>query len=226
MICEAEASKARMFTTKVNEPSHFLNCNIDKQVTDFHAMPGVSNVDDNYLVIGGHLDGSIKGKILNNEYIDFAHLIPRDQHHGEDNRMEIINKCGQSFFVPVSDREMTGITSFSNWEQAFRIFSNIYTSSYPERASELIQDNHIIYVPSQTYIWNNVYQYDKEFRTHISHFPQRSWAIILQQAWSIYLKDRIRYDDKNHSSFGASGSNGRHKREACKCFNKGLCTAG
>ena len=38
--------------------------------------------------------------------------------------------------------------------------------------------------------------YDKEFRVHLSHFPQRSWAIILQQAWSMYLNEKLPSRDK------------------------------
>ena len=54
---------------------------------------------------------------------------------------------------------------------------------------------------------------------HMSHYPQRSWGVILQQAWSMYLKDRLR-----HEEFNKNGN--KHKKEACKRYNKGLCTAG
>ena len=124
--------------------------------------------------------------------MDFAKLLSKDKvSKDDDHRMELINKGGQSFFVPVSDRETTGIYNFSKWEQAFRVFSNIYTRRYPSKATDLIQYNHVIYSASLTYVWDNVYKYDREFRMHISNYPQRSWSVILQQAWSMYLKDKI-----------------------------------
>ena len=128
--------------------------------------------------------------------------------------MELVNRGGQSFFVPVSEHEVSGITSFNKWEQAFRIFMNIYTQAFPGCSSELLQYNHIIYTTSTTYHWDNVYMYDKEFRVHMSHFPNRSWAIILQQAWTMYLKDRIKSSD---TIYRGNGHNGQHKRkkEAC-----------
>ena len=170
--------------------------------------------------MGSHLDGGLQNKILNNEYVDFARLIPKEKTGHEDNRLEIISKGGQTFFAPVSDREITGITNFGRWEQAFRIFSNVYTRKYPNKAGELIQYNHIIYTASQSFSWNNVYTYDREFCTHISHYPQRSWAIILQQAWSMCLKDRlVKRDDQGRQ-------NGKFKKEACQRFNHGQCTAG
>ena len=52
-----------------------------------------------------------------------------------------------------------------------------------------------------------------------SLYPNRSWAVILQQAWSMCLKDRIHH--QNHDP----GRNGK-KKEICRHFNKGLCTAG
>ena len=130
--------------------------------------------------------------------------------------MEIVSRGSATYFVPVSDWDTTAITNFGKWEQAFRVFSNIYTRAYPGKASELIQYNHIIYTASCSYIWDNVYTYDREFRMHISNFPQRSWSVILQQAWSMYLKDRI-YREENrcgnrgnyHSANGNAGENPR-----------------
>ena len=166
---------------------------------------------------------TLQNKIWNHEYIDFARLKPLDKVTKEDDHcMELVSRGGQTFFVPVSDRETTGITSFSKWEQAFRIYSNLYTKRYPNKASELIQYNHIIYTASLTFSWDNVYQYDKEFRMHLSQYPLRSWAVILQQAWSICLKDRIKHEDF-HSH---NGSGRKFKKEACKRFNRGQCTAG
>ena len=74
-----------------------------------------------------------------------------------------------------------------------------------------------------SYYWDNVYLYDKEFRMHMSNFPGRSWAVILPQAWMMYLKDRIKMNDNGNQN---GNSNGKGRREICKRFNKGKCTAG
>ena len=208
LIREAEASKGRMFTTKGNK-------------FDYNAF----TCDENYQVIGGNIEQSIRQKIINHEYIDFARLLPQDRVFHEDNhRMEIVNKGGLLYFVPVADRDTTSIHNFNKWEQAFCVFSNIYTHEYPHRATELIQYNQVIFSAAQNFVWENVYHYDREFRVHLSNFPYRSWSVILQQAWTMCLKDRI----KGMSDDYRSGSSARKNRkgEACKCFNKGKCTAG
>ena len=215
IIRQAEMSKATMFNTRGTNNDFYSH--VDKGDRLAHVAVVV---DDSYIVIGVHVDPNLQQKICRGEYIDFACLLPKKK-FSDEQRMELINRGGQSFFVSVSDNG-NGITSFSKWEQAFRIFMNIYTRRYPERATELVQYNHIIFTASSSYIWENVYMYDKEFRAHMSRFPGHSWAIILQQAWTIYLKDRLR--SNNQDNFRNNGQ--KCKKDVCKRFNKGLCTAG
>ena len=132
--------------------------------------------------------------------------------------MELVNRNGNTYFVPVSDHECaSGITSFYKWEQAFRIFSNVYTRFFPHRATELIQYNHIICTASQNFIWDNVYLYDREFCMHLSNFPECSWSVILQQAWAICLRDKLKKDEGR----GRGSEDGhKFKKDNCKRFNK------
>ena len=215
---DAEAAKARMVATPGN---NIVYDNLE--VLQYRHQANI--VDKNYLVIGNQIDDGLHRKIINHEYVDFSKLLSRDKLTAEeDTRMELVSRGGSTFFVLVSDRETMngGISNFGRWEQASRAFSNVYIQAYPTRATELIQYNHLIYTASLTFIWDNVYRYDKEFRMHLSNFPSRNLGVILQQAWSIYLKDRIQksYDDR-------SNGNGCNKRkEICKHFNKGKCTSG
>ena len=177
--------------------------------------------DEEYLVIGSHLDENMCKKIINFEYVDFAKLLPRDKIAAEDNqRMQLINKDGMSFWVPVSDRDQTSINSFSRWESAFRVYSNVFTTQHPHKAAELIQYSHVIHTTSLTYIWDNVYLYDKEFRVHISKHPQHSWAVILQQAWNLRLREKTKRDN-----FHDKPKQGKSK-EICKRFKCSKCHSG
>ena len=148
----------------------------------------------------------------------------------EDHRFELVVKGGATFFAHISDRDSTTISNFSCWEQAFRIYSNVLTRVYPAKASELIQYNHT-HLYCGINLWENVYHYDKEFRMHISKFPQRSWSVILQQAWSMCLKDRVKNDDgKTLGNVGGNVQTGVKRREKisepCKRYNRGKCTYG
>ena len=235
IIRQNEANKANLYATPGNYP-----INMPSQLREFHNAPGQCSaaqaavtVDENYLVIGSHVDSAVQQKIIHNEYVDFAKLLPKGNRvaQEEDHRMELISKGGYTYFVPVSDREVSTINGFSRWEQAFRIFSNIYTRAYPHKATELIQYNHVIYTASTIYAWENVYKYDREFRLHLSKFPQCSWSVILQQAWSMFLKDKLGSNKSRQASPGGSGQdqarNPKMKsNENCRRYNKGLCKRG
>ena len=75
-----------------------------------------ASVDDYYIAVGNNIDISLQEKIKVDGYVDFARLLPRDCNNADDHRMELINKGGQTYFVPIADREMSGINNFSKWE--------------------------------------------------------------------------------------------------------------
>ena len=95
--------------------------------------------------------------------------MPKDKINTEDDvHMEMVNRGGMSYWIPVSDRELTSINSYGRWEQAFRVYNNVYTAYHPAKAGELIQYNHVIHMASLSFLWENVDKYDREFRIHMS----------------------------------------------------------
>ena len=225
MIREAERAKANIFPQQGNE---LLN-SISNQ-----ASRAIAQIDEEYMVIGGHMDETAQAKISQGEYVDFTKLLPRDRIVvEEDDRMELTLRDGRAYWTPMGNLESTVINNFSKWEQAFRIFSNIYTRAHPHRAAELIQYNHVIYSIAMSFTWDNMHAYDCKFHMHISKHPLRSWAVILQQAWSMRLKDRLRSkafafskQGKSNSSSKPGRSNQGGSAEPCRCFNHGRCNFG
>ena len=83
MLKQAESAKARIYAmpgeddllvTNVGEKGerrHDYDFNLCKDYVH-SAM-----VDEHYSMIGGHVDDSVKAKIRNGEYVDFAKLIAR-----------------------------------------------------------------------------------------------------------------------------------------------------
>ena len=144
--------------------------------------------------------------------------------------MQMFVKHGKTYWKPTSSGDGAVINGISKWEQAFRVFSDIYTRAHPNRATEVIQYNHIIHTTATAYIWENVYLYDKDFRIHMVKYPARNWGIILQQAWNLRLKDKLRMEcsvagtsSGNRSSTNSSGGS-FNPQDFCKRFNKGRCT--
>ena len=218
VIRQAEASKARMFDVTGW-------CNNDKSGFSQEVLHAAL-VDEKYSIVGAHLDRTTKLRIENGEYVDFAKLLPKDRVAlAEEDCLEMrVNKEGRTFWTALSDREKSPISSYFKWEIAFRIFMNIYVNKYPNKAVELTQYHHIIHSASQTFTWENVYAYDKDFRIHLGEYPNRSWAVILQLAWSHRLKDKVNTNGKFQTGMGEGSGRNKNKKDPCWKFNRGKCT--
>ena len=125
MIKQAEATRANIFTTPGESNDVAI---LNKLVDNIPSLSLDANnvfmhsamVDENYLVLGNHVDLVTKQKIVLGEYIDFSKLLPKDwvmavEQHGQ--KMEMFNKDGQMYWVPAA--ETSKINNFSKWEQAF-----------------------------------------------------------------------------------------------------------
>ena len=221
LIKEAELSKARVLEL----PSKNLTeVNANKLSSELlHSVA----VDENYHAVMSHVDPLTRQKIEKGEYMDFAKLLPRDRIMIEDDeKIHLVVKDGRIFPMSKDQHDSTVvIDTLHKWEQAFRVFSDIYTRAYPMRAAELIQYDHVIHSAAQAYCWNSVYLYDKDFRIHMMRYPGRTWGIILQQAWNLRLKERNKFSHDNRGAF--DNRNVRTSlRETCKRFNKGKCSNG
>ena len=233
IVRDAEMAKAKIFNSTGECISE--NYNISPKPISYHS---IAQIDQEYLLVGNHVDESTQLKIVKGDYVDFGKLLPKDKVLAEeDGRLELVVRNGKTFWTPIV--ESVNITSFSKWEQAFRIYSDIYNRAHPHKSTELIQYNHVIHSISLTYVWDNVYAYDKEFCIHMSKHPERNWGVILQQAWSMKLRDRLIGGNNGNSSFansfhsrqsgGGHGAQGEAKSksgERCHKFNKGKCKFG
>lgn len=116
IIREAVGERGWLFHMPGNcsRPLHLLD--MQNNINDCPDSKS-SIVAENYMVIGGHVDMSMRQKIINHKYIEFAHLVPKGKSSAleEDHRMELINRGGATFFVPVHDCETSGITKFNKW---------------------------------------------------------------------------------------------------------------
>ena len=205
-------------------------CNAECSKAGMYQVPGRSQsitacIDEDYQMIDAHIDDSLRKKIINFEYVDFSRLLSRGRRE-DGTRLELVPRDGYTYFAPASEKEGITIGSYFKWEQAFRVYSNIITCSFPAKAPELLQYNHTIQTASASYQWENVYSYDKEFRHHISRHPEQSWSIILQQAWTMLLKDHLRSHDNHFFQKGnlPGGKQNKRDREPCCRFNRGRCS--
>ena len=145
LIIETERSKA-----KLNNPTG--------KIVEYHYT-----CDDEFFYLSLHVDKVLRDKIKNGEIdIDLSKLIIKRK-LSCDNKLEIVNKDGCSFFIPSSDKEIPNINCFQNGSRHFRVFSGIYTKDKSDRVHQLYQYADTISLAADNYVWDNVCTYDKLF---------------------------------------------------------------
>ena len=115
IIRDAEQSRARIHQIQGNQWD-LLNVeqNPQYEIDLSNEFVHSAMVDENYHLVGSHIDSTTQQKIVKGEYVDFAKLVPRDRIlSADDHRFEMIVKEGRTYWVPANDREGTNITSYS-----------------------------------------------------------------------------------------------------------------
>ena len=82
-------------------------------------------------------------------------------------------KC---IFLPASDNEQARINSFEKWEEAFRIYTSIFTKANPHKTIEIFQHIDNIKGATKDFTWDSIVQYNEKFRELMSTFPMRNWV--------------------------------------------------
>ena len=227
MIRESEAAKTRIYEVAGNVDLQNHNYEYAVKGDYAHALL----VDEKYKQVASHVDEITRERIVKGEYVEFSKLLPTDRIlQQEDNRYVPIMEKGETYWLPASEvnrkNELNDIISYFKWEQAFRVFSDIYLDKHPSRASELIQYGFVIHNASMTYTWSNVYRYDKEFRLHMSRNPERNWGVTLQQAWNMYVKDRIVIRGESSNKSPQNLLEAKKQKKICFGYNSGRCQYG
>ena len=69
--------------------------------------------------------------------------------------------------------------------------------------------------------------YDKDFCIHMAKFTKRSWSIILQQAWMVRLREKIKISGSDYHNHGQKSAGQHRQNDFCKQWNRtGRCSFG
>ena len=172
-------------------------------------------MDDDFFHLSCHIEPGLRTKIENGEFIELEKLLPRNNIDGDsEDRMELVNKDGQIFFVPASSRD-NKIRNVRRWEQAFRVYAAIYSAANPHRAHEIWQYVYVINSAASCYVWEEVAQYDFMFRQLMARNPGRSWAVTYTQMWQMTLRHVVNKGTGCGMSSGSSngGGNSQNHRQ-------------
>ena len=200
-----------------------------------NVVPGpVTNasIDDHFFHITCHIEQSLREKIEKGEYVELERLLVKPhQASSYGQRLELVNRDGATYFAPAEPKN-NKVNGLKKWEQAFRVYASIYCRANPHRSVEIWQYIHVIHTAAGSYVWDNVAQYDYIFRQLMGAHPERSWANIYQQMWSLSMREPLlrgggfsyNGNNGNHSSHSQYGGNNmslkERRRKYCWKFNK------
>ena len=184
----------------------------------------VSDHDSDFFAMTCHVEESIKEKIRRGEFIELEKLLAKKQKFNErkERHLEFVNKDGHSYLVQGEEKEGK-IFSYRKWEQAFRVYAQIYSDANPHRCAEIWQYVDSIHSASVTFAWENVAMYDYDFRRLMAKKPQRCWAMTSTQLWTTYMRDHnsrnSNYNSNNKTKWGPDGKD----TTCCWKYNRNKC---
>lgn len=119
-------------------------------------------IDMKHFHLTSHVDRKLKASILEGDFtVDFRKLLPVSRSRCKtDSRLNMINEGGRPYFVPADRDSVKEITSYKQWEVAYRVFMGVMIGKWPEKADELLEYPHVIQTASLSYPWESVFNYD------------------------------------------------------------------
>lgn len=139
------------------------------------------------------------------------------------------SRQGKTYHVPPLDREDNTIATFKRWQTAFKVFMAVYLEEHPDRyhkAIELIQYTQMIEDMTTTWIWDNVFKYDKAHRRMMQTFPWRKWHVPYDIRKGHLKVTHAMNPNHNNPRYRKPGQSAKAKKEICQNFNRGKCSYG
>ena len=188
----------------------------------------VNDNDDDFLQSTCHVDENTEMVIAKGVFIDLEKILPKQKNLKsveEAKRLQLVTQNGVTFFAPCTDKE-TKIVDVQKWEHAFRVYATLYAKHNPHHAYEICHYQQTISNAAANFSWDNVAYYDYYFRQMMSRKPQRSWAKVFTELWTLSMKDPI----NRNSNFGIHDSKSKQasrfgdwRDNCCWHFNKNRC---
>lgn len=134
--------------------------------------------------LGYNVQNNVKIKIINNEYIDLGILISKVSNPDDDSK-NISIKDGN--LVITNKSRPTKITDIQQWTDAMLIFASIYTSAHSLEFSGLLKYIHTVRLGASRTPGLGWKSYDIQFRLKKERNPEKSWAVVDQELWLLYM---------------------------------------
>lgn len=175
------------------------------------------------LPVDARLSDKIRGKIWNNEFVDFNSLVMNPVHSNQF-RLAMRNADGDApslCIEPLSRAKRP--QTIEAWISSFHIFVGVYTSKYPHEAPSLMKYGEVVQdLAARGHNWR---YYDENFRYLRQRQPASfPWANI---HWELWLRSQHQPSKSSPAQSSSKGGSGPLvPRGFCFRFHRGLVCAG
>lgn len=140
--------------------------------------------------LGESLPQSLKSKIIDSEYVDFATILEKidPSTRGSLDTKEFslaVNEGGSIIWK--DNKQKRPITSIHTWTSAFLTYAAVYLRAHPHRTQELLKYCQIVRTAATRHMGWGWHTYDCQFRMRQQLTPARSWASIDGELWALYV---------------------------------------
>ena len=88
-------------------------------------------LDDAFFHEVSHLDQALIAKIEKGDYVDLHKLLPKEKILHDEGKIQLVHHEGNTFFVPVMEKDTPTINSIRKWEQGFEVYAITYVRANP-----------------------------------------------------------------------------------------------
>ena len=154
-----------------------------------NSIPSLSSLTSVCSPLGEDLSQSIRDKIRRGEFVDFSSLLPLDggdPGSGDGSASRVVGFNDQGHMVLQEPRHSIKLLSLSRWTSAFFVYASVFLSSHPNRNLEILKYGDLVR-QAATRFGNGWREYDRQFRLRQMRHPERSWAMIDNELWALYV---------------------------------------
>ena len=191
------------------------NAAIQQQQLGFTPLVSVCNP------LGMTVPESMKVKIVNGEYVDFALLLEKtdpSQWNLEKQGVALTVNEGRNIFWK-SNKPKKVITSINSWTNVFLVFCSVYLEAHPSRVQEMLKYANLIRTAASRFGGWGWRSYDQQFRMRQQAVPNRSWAIVDGELWAFYVAVPSARDPTNRPFQSKGGLSGGFRSQIGNRFN-------
>ena len=167
--------------------------------------------------------GKLVSQILRGTFVDLSDLLSANLVSSDPEPHLMLD--GRLVLTAPPKKQRRQIEGITSWTEAFKVFSLVLTSSFPQRWKDLTLYKLLILRIHRQFNGRVWLAYDKAFREHAAATGLFDWSLMNTQLFNFHAAGASLRSSSPSSGEFLEPSGSSSSRIACISWNKGCCTA-